>query len=154
MLTGGQLSSTVVGLADVTSTGPLGGFAICRQNPLNGSPSEGTVPLQTQFPSTVALPFDNTSGFIMGVAVANPSAFPANMTATIWDENGNQLGTQNITIAANGHTSFALPTLLTLTVGRRGLVQFHTTTGDGVTGLGLRFSPFGTFTSVPTILRQ
>ena len=38
----GQLTSTVVGWADVTSTGPVGGYAIFRQTPQTGSPSEGT----------------------------------------------------------------------------------------------------------------
>ena len=151
--TGAQLTSTVVGWADVTGSGPLGGFAIFRQTPQTGSPSEGTVPLQSQFPSTISLAYDNTAGFVIGVALANLSASSANITATIWDDSGNQLGTQNITIAGSGHTAFVLPTQLTLTAGKRGIVQFKTPDTEGITGLGLRFSPFGTFTSVPTILQ-
>jgi hypothetical protein len=85
----------------------------------------------------------------MGVALANLSASSANVTATIWDDSGNQLGTQTITIAGSGHTSFVLPTYITLTAGRRGIVQFQSS--GGIAGLGLRFSPFGTFTSVPTM---
>jgi sugar lactone lactonase YvrE len=149
--TGNQLASTVVGWADVTSVGPLGGFAIFRQTPQTGSPSEGTVPLQSQFPSTVTLAYDNMAGFVMGVALANLSTSSATITATMWDDSGNLLGTQIITIAGSGHTAFVLPTQLALTAGKRGIVKFQSAASGGLTGLGLRFSPFGTFTSVPTM---
>jgi hypothetical protein len=97
----------------------------------------------------VTLPYDNTAGFVMGVALANLSISSANITATMWDDSGNQLGTQTIPIAGNGHTSFVLPTQLPLTAGKRGIVTFQAS--GGITVLGLRFSPFGTFTSVPTM---
>ena len=148
---GNQATSTVVGWADVLSTRPLGGYAIFRSTPQTGSPSEGTVPLQDQFPSTVTLPYDNTAGFVMGVALANLSVSPASVTATMWDESGNQLGTQTISIAGSGHAAFVLPTQLPLTAGKRGLVRFQSAATGGLAGLGLRFSPFGTFTSVPAM---
>jgi hypothetical protein len=147
--TGDQVAATVVGWADVLSTGSLGGYAIFRSTPQAGSPSEGTVPLQSQFPSTVTLPYDNTAGFVMGVALANLSTAFASVTVTMWDDSGNQLGTQFTTIAGSGHTSFVLPNQFPLTAGKRGIVKFQTT--GGIAGLGLRFSPFGTFTSVPTM---
>lgn len=147
--TGTQPASTVTGWVDVLSSGSVAGFAIFRQTPQTGSPSEGTVPLQTQFPSTMTLPYDNTSGFVMGVAMANLSTTTANITATIWDDSGNQLGTQNLSITPSGHMAFNLATQLALTAGKRGIVHFQSS--GGIAGLGLRFSPFGTFTSVPTI---
>jgi hypothetical protein len=146
---GDQVASTVVGWADVLTTGSIGGYAIFRSTPQTGSPSEGTVPLQTQFPSTVTLPYDNTAGFVMGVALANLSASFASVSVTMWDDLGNQLGTQNLSIAGSGHTAFVLPTQFPLTAGKRGIVKFQTS--GGIAGLGLRFSPFGTFTSVPTM---
>ncbi len=149
LISTGQLASTVVGWADVSSTGSLGGYAIFRQTPQSGSASEGTVPLQTQLPSTITLPYDNTAGFVMGVALANLSTTLASTTATIWDDSGNQLGTQFITIPGNGHTAFVLPNEFPLIAGKRGIVKFQNT--GGIAGIGLRFSPFGTFTSVPTM---
>jgi hypothetical protein len=147
--TGDQVASTVVGWADVLTTGPLGGYAIFRSTPQTGSPSEGTVPLQNQSPSTLTLPYDNTAGFVMGVALANLSTSFASVTVTMWDDSGNQLGTQNLTIAGSGHTAFVLPNQFPLTAGKRGIVRFQA--AGGIAGLGLRFSPFGTFTSVPTM---
>jgi hypothetical protein len=147
LITTGQLASTVVGWAEVDSSVRVGGFAIFRQTAQNGLASEGTVPLATPSPATIILPFDDTNGFVMGVALANLSASAANITATVWDGNGNQVGTQSFSIAANGHTSFVLPTQIPKTAGITGIVQFQSS-GE-IAGLGLRFSPFGTFTSVP-----
>src|ERR1035441_9632810 len=90
---------------------PAGGSAMLLGR-RGAIPFRVLAPLQTQFPSTITLPYDNTNGFVMGVALANLSSASANVTATMWDANGNQLGTQSITIAGNGHTSFALPTEL------------------------------------------
>lgn len=145
----GSLSSTVVGWADVASSAPLGGFAIFRTSSPNSPVSEGTVPLQAQFPTTIAIPYDNTNGFSMGVALANLSTLSANVTATMFDVNGNQLGTQTIAMPGSGHTSFILTTELPPTAGKLGIVQFQAT--GGIAGLGLRFSPYGTFTSVPSM---
>jgi hypothetical protein len=147
---GDQIPVTVVGWVDVLSAGPLGGFAIFRYTPQSGSPSEGTVPLQTQFPSSITLPYDNTAGFVMGVALANLSTSSANVTATVWDDRGIQLGSQVIAIPGSGHTAFVLPDKIGLTAGKRGIVIFQSS--GGIAGLGLRFSPAFTFTSIPTIL--
>jgi len=87
--------------------------------------AEGTVPLETQFPSTITLPYDNTAGFVMGVALANLSTVSANITASIWDDRGNQLGTQIFAMVGNGHTAFALPNQIPFTAGKRGIVKFQ-----------------------------
>jgi hypothetical protein len=149
--TGDQLDSTFTGWADVQSSGSLGGYAVFRSTPETGSPSEGTAPLQTQFPSTITLPYDNTGGFTMGVAIANLSTTSADITATIWDDSGNRLGTKTFTIDGSGHQAFVLPNQLTPTARKRGIVRFQSAATSGIAGLGLRFSPFGTFTSVPSM---
>jgi len=151
---GEQAASTVVGWADVQSTAVLGGYAIFRWTPQSGSPEEGTVPLQGQFPSTFTLPYDNTAGFVTGVALANLSPAAASVTATAWDDSGNELGRQTVELGGSGHTSFDLPTGIPQTAGRFGVVTFASTATGGIAGVGLRFSPFGTFTSVPTIVGQ
>ncbi len=152
---GGQLPSTLVGWADVDSTVPLGGYAIFRYSPQSGSPEEGTVLLQSQLPSAFTLPYDNTNGFATGVALVNLSTASATITATAWDANGNSLGGESIELDAYGHTSFTLPSEIAKTAGQLGIVTFQSGgTSGSIAGLGLRFSPFNTFTSVPTIIGQ
>lgn len=149
---GEQMATTAVGWAEVVSSG-VNGFAIFRQSTVNGS-SEGTVPLQTQFPSIMMVPYDNTNGFVTGLALANLALNGVTVMATMWDHAGVLLGSQPVTLPGNGHTSFAFPDKLPFTAGKRGMVRFESVGGGGLTGLGLRFSPFGTFTSVPTIMGQ
>jgi len=139
----------VAGWADVLSSGSVAGFAIFQS--AVGTPSEGTVPLQTQLTSTLVLPYDNTNGFVMGVALANLSSSSATITATMWDDGGNSLGSQPIAIAGSGHASFVLTTQLPATAGKRGIIRFESDGTGGLSGIGLRFSPLGTFTSVPTV---
>ena len=147
------LPNTVIGWAEVLSSGPVTGFAIMRSSPTNDKPSEATVPLQTSFPSSLTLAYDNTAGYVMGVALVNLAIGSASITAIIRDEDGMQLGVQQMVVTGNGHTSFALPDKLSVTIGKRGIIQFQSTSG-GISGLGLRFSPFGPFTGVPVVLQQ
>jgi hypothetical protein len=149
---GNQIANTTVGWVDVASSGPVAGFAIFRTS-TNNLASEGTVPLQTQFTPKLVLPFDNTAGFVTGVALANLTTTGA-VTATTYDPNGTLLGTQSIGVPANGHASFVLPDTIPQTAGKSGIVVFQGSGGNGLSGLGLRFSSVGTFTSVPTILAQ
>jgi hypothetical protein len=142
-----QSASTTAGWADVLSSGALSGFAIFRYT--GGSVSEGTVPLNTQFPTKVLVPYDNTTGFSTGLALVNLSAAAANITASIWDANGTSLGAQAFAFAPNEHKSFFLSDQLSATAGNQGFVVFQSNGSGGLSALGLRFSPFGTFTSVP-----
>ena len=100
----------------------------------------------------MTLPYDNTNGNLVGVAIANLSSVSVNIAATIWDDSGDKLGSQTLVLGASGHSAFVLSTNLPLTVEHRGLIQFETDGKGGIAGLGLRFSQFGTFTDLPPIL--
>jgi hypothetical protein len=60
---------------------------------------------------------------------------------------------QAVALPAMGHTSFAVTDRLPMTAGRRGIIEFQNTAGGAITGLGLPFSPFGSFTSIPISAR-
>jgi len=153
LISTGALPNTVVGWAEVMSSGPVGGFAIMRSSPPNDKASEATVPLQNSSPSSVTIPFDNTSGYVMGVALSNLAVGTSIVNATVWDENGSQIGVQQVTLPGSGHASFVLADRVPLANGKRGIVQFQNPAG-GIAGLGLRFSPAGTFTDVPVLSQQ
>jgi hypothetical protein len=139
------------GWADVVSSGPIAGYAILRASSGNGPPVEATVPIQTQLPAALTFPYDNTSGLVTSIGIANPGAGAATVTATMWDDSGNPLGSQSIAIAAGGHSAFALPDRLPLAARTRGIVRFQSSAPEGLAGLGLRFSPSGLFTFVPAM---
>lgn len=146
-------SATVVGWVEVTSSGPISGFAIFRSRGQDGKDAEGTAPLESGRTSSLVLPFDNTTGFATGVALVNSTTEAVIINATIRDDNGAQLSLQAVALPAMGHTSFSVVDRFSATSGRRGIIEFENTAGGAITGLGLRFSPFGSFTSVPVLLR-
>jgi hypothetical protein len=146
---GQQVASLITGWVNVTTSGPVNGFAIFRST--SGSVSEGTTLLQTQFQSKLDVPYDNRAGFVTAVALANLAATQSTVTATVWDSTGKLLDTQSITLPASGHTAFVLTDKVAGSAGLQGLVQFQSSSGN-LAAVGLRVSPQGTFTSVPVIL--
>jgi uncharacterized protein (TIGR03118 family) len=142
-------ASTGVGWADVQATGLLYGYLTFAMIGPGGSDSEGTVSLDTRLSSSVLLPYDNTSGFQTGVALANQSSTAQTVTVTLIDQNGGQLTSSQINLPAMGHSSFFLSSQFAQSANRLGIIQFQGS--GGLTGVGLRFSPTGSFTSIPII---
>jgi hypothetical protein len=159
----------LAGTADASGFG-VNGFAVFRRGYTPGlttgspgfetsgsaglaPPIEGTVPLQTQLtPSTLTLPFDNTTAnqFTNAVAIGTLAPTAGAITATYYDQNGVQLGTQAVPLPTGCvglcHTAFLLnyPAAANTT----GTVVFK---GTSLMGLGLRASPYGTLTDLPVI---
>jgi hypothetical protein len=128
----------------------LSGYSIFRQR-LPGRPdSEGTVSLDSRLSSSLVLPYDNVNQYLSGVALANQAATAASVIAIVLDQNGVQLETTQIPVPALGHTSFFLTERFSQSANRVGIIQFQNPSG-GITGVGLRFSPSASFTSVPII---
>ncbi len=152
----GAVSSSTQGWAEVLSSNALGGFAVFRY----AGASEVTVPLISQSTSSFTMPFDQTGGYKTGVALVNLSGWQANLSVTVWDQYGNQILSQPFSLAqadgsGHGHDSFMLADRLPATAGTRGIVQFQSIQATPMlppgtlTGVGLRASPGGFFTSLP-----
>ena len=142
-------SSVMVGWADVRTSGPLIGYGIFRQRTAGLPDSEGTVLLDTQPSSTFKVPYDNTSGFQTGIALANQSSVTVMISVTIRDDKGNALVSSQISLPGLGHTSFFLSNNFAQTADGRGTVEFGNSSAINITGIGLRFSPTLSFTSLP-----
>ena len=144
-------SETVTGWADVVSLRPFAGFAIFRQRGQDGRDSEGTAPLEgTSLPGLI-LAYDNSEGFSTGVAMVNTGADRVFLVAVVRDESGLVLGQYGIPLIARGHTAFVVGERLPASKGRRGSIEFQHPGNGTVTGLGLRFSASGSFTSIPVV---
>ena len=144
--TPGNSPSLLQGWAEVASTGRLGVTTIFR-SVIPGQPvSEGTV-TGVSSGRRVVLPFDNTQGFVTGVAVANTNANQSlTITLVFQFDTGAQI-TGSLTLGPHAHTAFVLPTMFSSTAGGRGSILFTAPTPD-ITVVGLSFSPSGSFTSL------
>lgn len=127
-----QLST---GSAQVIPTGNFDCFAIFRYNPTG---QEAVVPLETPTASAYLLAFDNTGSLATGLAIASIASQPLSVSLSIRDEMGSLLGTDTITLPANGHTSFMLAQTYGVTAGIRGTVEVDSPSGGQITALGLR----------------
>ncbi len=144
---------SMVGSATLTSDGSVSGFEIFRWTTHN---QEATVPIETRHPNSFILPFDNTDGLTTGVAVANLSGGPANITVNIFDDTGASLGAQTpVNLGAHGHTQFMLPdnAAYPITNGKRGIVEFVVPVGGSISAVGLRAKSDGTLTTSPVMIK-
>jgi hypothetical protein len=102
-----------------------------------------------QFSGHFVLLFDNTSSFVSGIAIANPSGSTVSIPVTIRDESGQIIDQQFIGLGPFAHTAFNAPDKWLSTARRAGAIEFLTS-GFGVGALGLRFNNYA-LTSFPVL---
>jgi hypothetical protein len=137
----------------VIATGKITGYSVFHYTPVTGDPSEGTIPLESTFAPSFVMPYEGTASFTTGAALTNLATTQTVVTATVYNEAGNQLATKTINLPSNGHTSFMLADQFPGTVGHRGIIEFKTSGAANISGLALRVNPDGGFTSTPLLRR-
>jgi hypothetical protein len=151
--TDGGAGTVAQGWAELVSQGAMGATAIFRQQFSDTLAPEGAVPAipRSEALRPLVLPFDNTGGFQTGIALVNLSSAQASITATFYDESGAQFFSAQIVLPGGGHKTLNLATDYPNNLpNRRGTAVFFAQ-GVELFGLGLRFSPSSTFTSLPTL---
>ncbi len=135
----------------------IGSTAIFRRK-LPGIPTyEASVAFSSGFSNKAYLPFDHRNGFLSGVALANVSSsndYFEKLLLEFHDEDGNLMGTSNLTLSPGHHTSFSLTTQFPELVNRVGMMVISVQDppddgrlkGFGI--LGFRFNPDGPFTTI------
>lgn len=138
------------GLLDIPCCPDVGGFAVFRSRGEGRPDFEAVVPFADSFESRTTLIFDNTRGFVTGIALVNPREFGGStFTVVFRDEDGVRFHLDQITIGRLQQQVFVLPERFPQTAGRRGSIEFQGVSSY-IGGLGLRFNPGGAFTSFHT----
>ncbi len=147
----GPLDQVQQGYATVVGR-TVGGNAIFRWQVAGKPDFESSVPI-TPSVQELVLPFDNTNGFYMGVAVVNTSIDTSFVQMVIRDVAGNVISTPHF--ANVPHQSFLLKDLYPETDGIVGTIKFVAfSDGDGtppiatISAIALRFNPTGPFTTL------
>jgi hypothetical protein len=153
--TGGpQTSPVLVGSAQLSAAGAVGGFAIFHQIV---TAQEAVVPLETRSASSYLLAYDNTGGVVLGVAVENISAQNAVIPVIIRNDAGAVMSNPgaSISLGGHGHFSFVLSDPANgfpVTANIRGTIEFDTPAGGQISVLGLRFTPPNSaLTTIPAL---
>ena len=144
-----QLSSGWAELDGLGTDYEVGMSAIFGTTGIPGRPDfEATVPASSGIEYDGILPFDNTRGYVTSAAILNPSRFSAaTVPVTIYDEQGNTLRTDTITLQAGRKIAFESNAKWPETSGKRGTIQFQGSFASWSV-LGFRFHPGGAFTTV------
>jgi len=135
-------AAVVTGWAEAQCTGPIKASLLYRH--YNGTVADGEASVNAATaPGTEFVTFAQTQ---TGVAYANPSAVPTNVTITVLDTTGSTLGTTTFVLQPNQHGAATLGPLLALT-SFTGSVQI--TSAAPIVSLSLNAEAFPVFSSLP-----
>jgi hypothetical protein len=144
--TAGISATLMQGWAEAAASGKIAVSALFRFTAPGVPDSQGSVNGALSG-SNIYVPFDNTSGYITGVAMANTNATqPLSISMIFRTDTGTQSAGQ-ITLPPHAHSAFVLASSFPATAGARGSIQFITSTPD-LTVLGERFTPSLSFTTL------
>src|SRR5258708_19086764 len=116
--------------------------------------STHVVPLESRAANAFVLAFDNTNGTATGVAINSVSTQTVSIPVVVRDDTGAQIGTDNISLSANGHYAFTLVVdKYPATAGIRGTIEFGTPSGGRIGVLGIRIPPAHTLTTLPAFAK-
>ena len=148
---GALTDPVVIGSAQLTTSGNVGGFVIFRYNP-NGQ--EAVVPLESRNAAGYILAYDNTAGTATGIAINGVSAQAINIPVIVRDDTGAQIATDTLNLAANGHLAFTLAVdKYPAAAGLRGTIEFDAPAGAQIGALGIRIPIAHTFTTLPALTK-
>ncbi|MBA3973674.1 MAG: hypothetical protein C0504_05565 [Candidatus Solibacter sp.] len=112
---------------------------------------EALVPLSSYDDTVFFMPFDNLEDFVTSMALLNPGTnLTTDVTATVFDGNGNQLATSVISLAPGNQTAFAIPDRFPSTRNCVGSIMFRGST-TRLSALGFRFNAGGAFATIPIL---
>jgi sugar lactone lactonase YvrE len=148
--TAGTASQTnVEGWAQALANGAIGGEAVFAASTSIGT-QESVSPLETRNPSAFFLPFNYTSGYQTGIAIANLSNQTVNVPVALRGANGTSLGpVAPIQLKPYAHNSFMLATNYPAVANLFGSMELDTPTGGQISALGIRAAPDGALTTAP-----
>ena len=139
--TTGTSSTLTQGWGQATASDGVQIYAVFRTT----AGGQGTAPAVT-IGNHVLVPYDNTSGNVTSMAVANPTNASETVSVS-FQSAGGAISQASLTIPANGHQAFTFPTQFPGTANGQGLAEFYAANG-GFSLIGLLFDPVG-FSTAP-----
>lgn len=141
--------SLTEGYATFSIPAGVTGYSVFRQTSAGIAPQEGLVEFKDATATAIQMTWDDTN-YTTSIAIVNPSTVQTTVTITVWDNNGNLIGTSPLVLAAGTKTENIMSSYpgLSKMVGLRGSALFSVT-GGNVSVVGFRFNG-AAFTNVPT----
>ena len=103
-------------------------------------------------PAVLAMPFDNTNGYVTSVAFANTAVSARTLDLEFLDENGVSLWTAHEGLAAHNQIGFQTDVRYSAVAGKKGFMRVLNTQLD-FTAIGFRFNPANAFSTWLPVIR-
>ena len=139
----GSAPITTSGYAVLSGPASITAYAIFTQLNQDGTAQAAAAT------SDVLVPFDNTSGFVTSVGLANPTSKAVTVAAAMQLSGGAASQLAAIQLPPEGHMAFGLPNQFATSTAQKGLIEFTAPSGSSISALALRFNPTGAFTTAP-----
>jgi hypothetical protein len=143
---------TQAGWALVQASGSLTGYSLFRWGTAPHQ-QEAVTALENRTPASFLLSFDQTGGYVLGIAVANASTPAANVTATLYDDTGVSIGGTTLPLPAMGHTAFMLTDKFPAAAGRRGTLVLTPPAGAQISTVAFRANNEGSLATVLPLVK-
>ena len=125
----------------------VAGTVLFLRPPTVARPIEVSEPIDFSSAQRWVLPFEHLNGYSSGVALVNRLGFEdLSVFLTFFDEGGNQIAVDSLSLPHGNHLAFTLTQRYPQTIGRRGTVRIESSSVP-LNVLGFRVSPTGFFTS-------
>ena len=147
--TPGTAATLTQGWGQLDAASGVTGYAIFTQRVPGLPAQDGTAPAVSAS-SRILVPFDNTSGLVSAIAVANPTNAAETVLANVRTSDGTFSGTV-ATLPAKGQTTFLLKDVFASTAGKSGLAEFYVASGS-IAIIALRANGIA-FTAAPVYLQ-
>lgn len=144
--TAGALNQGWAYINSVETNLDVGSLTVFRQRVAGRPDFEAVVPTANEFDRRFVVTYNNTSGYTTAVAIANPYTTGSTVDVIARDEDGNILVRETFSLPALNKLAIVFPTRWPATQGRRGFIDFRTSSA-GMGGVGLVFNSGGAFTS-------
>ena len=135
------------GWAQLQASPAVVAYAIFTQFVPGRPNQDGTAPAAPAA-SRILMPFDNTSGFVTSMAIANPNSSIASVTVAMQPGSGQPAELSPISLPPNGYMAFTLPQEFPSTSGFNGLLEFSSSSAS-FSIIAIRFNATGAFTASP-----
>jgi|SRR5579872_3612489 len=145
--TPGTAGAVSQGWAELTAIPGVEGYVIYTYRSAGHADQDATAPAVSAT-NRILVPFDNTSGLVMALAVVNPNPIAESISVTFRTSGGAVSQGSLPSLPANGQLAFLMGDQFPATKGQSGLAEFYVSAGT-ISIIALRANATGAFTSAP-----
>ncbi len=145
--TPGNATDLSQGWAELVADSRVSGYAIFTSRSPDGRAQDSTAPAVLAS-SRILVPFDNTSGLIMALALVNPNASAETVAVNLRTSDGTSSTATVPALPSQGQITFLMPQQFPETANKSGLAEFYVSSGT-ISIIALRANPSGAVTSAP-----